>query len=60
MKTDSRWPNLRFPNKAILPTKDGEFEESEELHKLRELAAEAGRRFKEAFAKKKKTDPTDI
>ena len=57
MKTDSRWPNLKFPNKAILPTKDGEFEESEELHKIRSAAKEAGRKFKRIFGIK---DPTDI
>jgi hypothetical protein len=57
MKTDSRWPNLKFPNKAIMPTNDAEFEESEELHKIREAARVAGRKFKKIFGIK---DPTDI
>jgi hypothetical protein len=52
MKTDNRWPNLVFPNKAILPTKDAKFESSKELEEIRDKAKKAGKAFKETFGEK--------
>ena len=54
-KRDPRWPNLVFPNKAILPKKDAKFDDSKELQNIRDTGATAGRRMRKVF----ETDPTD-
>lgn len=52
MKTDQRWPNLVFPNKAILPTRDAKFEESKEMQEIKRKAREAGKNLKKNFGDK--------